>query len=368
MNGGAQFEIPDFGFGPMALRSPEALAREFPKLREPLIDGLLRVGETMNVISAPKVGKSWIVCDLALAVAAGRPWLGQFATTQGVVWILDNELHGETSSDRFPIIARKRGLAEKDYADRLFVANLRGQRVDIDGLEPYFDWVLENRKEMPRIVVLDAFYKFLPEGTDENNNGDMARVYSKIDAYAMRLGCSFILIHHSTKGSQSAKAVTDVGAGAGAQSRATDTHLVLRPHEEEGVVVVDAAVRSWKPVNPFCLRLDFPVFMPDRFLDPRLLRPDGPTRRRRERAEDKVEAPQPWSAQRFVDELIGGRTVTTSELDGAATLKGITHRSAKQLRDEAESGGLIERVKVAGRGGPVTFRRASCEALDLRNP
>ena len=46
------------------------------------------------------------------------------------------------------------------------------------------------------------------------------------------LGCSFVLIHHSTKGNQSGKTITDVGAGS--QSRTTDTHLIrdAREHTE----------------------------------------------------------------------------------------------------------------------------------------
>ena len=36
-----------------------------------------------------------------------------------------------------------------------------------------------------------------------------------------------------------------MGAGAGAQSRATDTHMVLRDHSEPGCVVVEAVTRSW---------------------------------------------------------------------------------------------------------------------------
>jgi hypothetical protein len=49
----------------------------------------------------------------------------------------------------------------------------------------------------------------------------------------------------------------DVGGGAGAQSRATDTHLVLRPHEEDNVVVRNAAVRTWAPIVPMWLRLAY---------------------------------------------------------------------------------------------------------------
>ncbi len=60
----------------------------------------------------------------------------------------------------------------------------------------------------------------LPAGIDENDNAAMSQVYNAIDRYAEMLQASFILVHHSSKGSQSGKSVTDVGSGAGAISRA----------------------------------------------------------------------------------------------------------------------------------------------------
>jgi hypothetical protein len=52
---------------------------------------------------------------------------------------------------------------------------------------------------------------------------------------------------HSSKGNQGEKGVTDGGAGAGSISRAADSHMFLREHEDEGHVVVDAVARSWPP-------------------------------------------------------------------------------------------------------------------------
>ncbi len=51
-----------------------------PTLQQPLIEGLLRRGETMNVIANSKARKSWLLVDLAVAIAHGRPWLGKFPT------------------------------------------------------------------------------------------------------------------------------------------------------------------------------------------------------------------------------------------------------------------------------------------------
>src|SRR5581483_8746120 len=101
------------------------------------------------------------------------------------------------------------------------------------------------------------------------------------------------------KGNQSAKAITDVGSGAGAQSRATDTHLILRPYEEQNAVVLEAAVRSFPPVSPVCLRWSFPVWTADTTLDPAALRVEKQRRRKIEGQEPTKEKPAPWTAQRF---------------------------------------------------------------------
>ncbi len=44
-------------------------------LREPVIENLLRRGETANIIASPKVGKSFLAGNLAWSIADGRPWL-----------------------------------------------------------------------------------------------------------------------------------------------------------------------------------------------------------------------------------------------------------------------------------------------------
>lgn len=57
-------------------------------------------------------------------------------------------------------------------------------------------------------------------------------------------------------------------------SRAADCHMVLRPHEEPGVVVKEVAVRSWPPAEPLCLRYIHPRWVVADGLDPAALKPD----------------------------------------------------------------------------------------------
>lgn len=327
-------------------KSVRQLTTRYPALRPPVIHGLLRQGETMNVISAPKVGKSWLVIDLALSIATGRDWLGQFRCERGEVLILDNELHGETSAHRIPRVGDARQLPIDAYADRVYVQNLRGQLQDVFTLNAYFQSLQPGRF---RVIILDAFYRFMPRDMDENDNGTMASLYNHIDRYADQLNCSFILIHHTTKGSQSAKAVTDVGAGAGSQSRATDTHLVLRPHEEDDAVVLDAAARSWPPVKPRCLRWNFPVWSPADDLDPEQLREGGS----KKRAEKKEE----WSPDAFVATFITDEPATRSAILSKAIAAGLSRWSADNLLRTADSDGLLLKTGEGKRTQPCTYQR-----------
>lgn len=324
-------------------RSAVELARRHPALRLPVIHHVLREGETLNVIASPKAGKSWLTLDLALAVVSGQPWLGLFETVPGEVLLIDNELHAETIAWRVPQVARARSLNFEDIGRRLQIENFRGRLKDIEELEPYFGRLPPRRF---RLVVLDALYRFLPEGSDENDNAKMARIYNTIDSYADHLHCAFALVHHSSKGNQSGKSVTDVGAGAGAQSRATDSHLVLRPHQEEGVVVLEAAVRSWPPVKPVCLRWHFPVWNLDEALDPGSLKIER-SRPRREPKADRADAQPEWTVERFVERFFSPEPVCDAEVREASRgVPGLSIRRTNDLLALAQSRGHIYGWKV----------------------
>ena len=254
-------------------RKVRELVSEFPQLRRPVIDGVLRRGEVMNVIAPPKLGKSWLVLSLMFAIACGRKWLDRFTTRRGKVLLVDNELHPETLADRIPRVAMAMGLEPDQYQDQVEVISLRGKLMDLKALS--FELMHLQPGEFD-LIVLDAWYRLQPAGTDENANGDVTALYNILENVAERIGSAFCCIHHTTKGSQSEKAVTDVGSGAGAQARAADTHMVIRPHETDGAFVVAASVRSWAPPEPFVMRWEFPIFAVDEYLNPKDLKSARP--------------------------------------------------------------------------------------------
>ena len=233
-------------------------------LKPVVIDGILRQSEIMNLIAAPKTGKSWLTLHLALCIASGREWLGHTCTPQKVLYI-DNELHRETSMNRLKLVLKASGIPYGEVKDSFDFWHLRGKWKSVEEIG--------NRIEAFKakgygVIIVDAFYRALPRGTVENDNGAITDVYNMLDRFAQEIGCSFILIHHTSKGNQSQKSVTDVGAGAGAQSRAADTHGIIREHKDEGYLVLELVVRSFPKHPPIVLKKEFPLMVPDYDKDP----------------------------------------------------------------------------------------------------
>lgn len=243
---------PSGDFAPVSIK---LLTERNPKKSPPLVDGLIRLGETGNIIAPPKIGKSWLVYSLALSVVTGQPWFG-FATRKGRVLLLDNELPAAIITDRIPTVAR---AMEIDNYDGLDVIPLRGRLLDLEGVGRQIVNKLEHGQYS--LVICDAWYRFSPGGRDgENSNSAITSAFNLIDQFASQTGAAWTQIHHSSKGNQSQKSVTDVGAGAGAQSRATDGHIVLRDHEDDSTVVMEAEVRSFIRPEPRVLKWEYPLW------------------------------------------------------------------------------------------------------------
>lgn len=243
----------------------EKLMEDYPVLHEPVVEGWFRLMETVNIIAYPKFGKSWFAYYLAYCIVTGQPVFGRYAVKRGKVLIIDLELHRNLISSRLRTVAREMGLEAHDYRGMIEVVTLRGQWRSMG------DILAQTTNIEPGefvLIIIDSKYRLGTGATDENSNSHETVLYNQVDALGVRTGAAVLLIHHLTKGDQSNKRVTDLGAGGGAQSRAADTHLALREHEDEGVAVLEGAVRSFAPLEPLAIRWQFPLWVADEWADP----------------------------------------------------------------------------------------------------
>jgi hypothetical protein len=315
-----------------------ALVAANPTLRPPIIDGLLRRGETANVIAAPKVGKSWLAYDLALATATGGEWLGRYRCEQGRVLLIDNELHPSTIATRIPAVAQALNIPEGDYCRSLDILPLRGCLLDLHGIERLLTSVETGAYSL---VILDAWYRAIPAGTSENDNGGVAILYNTLDRIAGQIGCGWVNIHHASKGVQSDKSITDVGAGAGSQSRAADAHIVLRPHEDDGCIVLDAVLRSFAPVEPLGLRWEYPCWHPSDELDTsRLKRQPTAQQLRQTQADSEGKA-------KIIASMVGESELTSKQL---RTATGMSRERLRRLLDSLVYEGRLTSTTTKKRG------------------
>lgn len=246
------------------------LTKEYPDRRPYVINGLIREGQSMNIVSNSKSGKSWMVHGLALSIVCHERWLGHFDVAGGKVLLVDNELHPEDLRYRVRTVGDAMGIDPERYQNDLVLWPLRGDLRSLSGLQPSF---AEIEHGTYKLIILDAKYRFGEPGESENDNSSETQFYNRIDAIGKQTGASIVMVHHASKGDQSAKSVTDVGAGAGAQSRAVDCHATLRQHQSDDAVVFQAAPRSFAPIKPVALRWSFPLWSPAPDLDPSDLKP-----------------------------------------------------------------------------------------------
>lgn len=222
---------------------------------EVIVDGLLSRGDTGNLIASTKVGKSWFAMFLLFCVACGERWLGR-PTRKGRVCLVDNEIRHNELENRFAAVHQALDFDTSDAAPFDFFA-MRGEVAGLGELEANLG---RYGKGELSLLVIDAKYRLFCHGMQENSNDDQTVFHNRIDQLASRLDCAVLLIHHSTKGSQATKTVTDIGSGGGSQSRAVDCHMVLRPHEQEGLAVLDAAGRNFAPSPSVTVKWEFPLW------------------------------------------------------------------------------------------------------------
>ncbi len=258
------------------------LIDENPVLNEPIIEGLLRRMETMNVIAPPKVGKSWFAYYIMLCTVTGRAIFGRYAVKRGRVLLVDLELHKSLIASRLQTVAREMEIAPDDYVGMIDVVALRGNWKSMPELLAAFADIQHGEYS---IIVIDSRYRL--STVDENANGEGTQLYNMIDRLAEITGAAIIVIHHMSKGDQSNKRLTDLGAGAGAQSRAADVHAALREHETDGVFVLEAVVRSFAPFEPLAIRWQFPLWVADEWADPSKLAGRLAPNDERQQAKDK---------------------------------------------------------------------------------
>lgn len=177
-----------------AIFSAAALgAMDFPPIKW-IVPDILPEGATI-LAGRPKLGKSWMALDIALAVARGDYCLGDRLCQQGDALYLaleDNRRRLQSRIDRISVAGSERWPERLDFA-------VEWPRCDAGGVEAIRRWAAS--KPDPRLVVIDVLAMFKPtRGNNETGyEHDYAAVKS-VQELAGELGIAVLVVHHVRKG------------------------------------------------------------------------------------------------------------------------------------------------------------------------
>lgn len=301
------------------------------------------------LVSPPESYKTWILLDLAVSVASGVPFLGQFVVAQtGPTLIIQQEDSHTGLTDRLALIIEQKMQANADIDGDvwqiptipdlpIYIHPSRMLRFDNKMVVEELEKQIEILR--PKVVMIDPLYS--TTSSTDNYMSNLANQMMVLKAWRDKYGCSFVIAHHSKKnldpdstaredswGSQFLNAFLEAGWQVRRNPKLGQNEVVVRRHSK--------VMGNQKPIS---LTFDISTKYPMKYkVTARSyeMAPAGETR-------------QP--AQANLLDILHGEDLTQSDLCNR-TGKGRSTIS-RQIR-QLEAAGLVEKMpdgKWHARGG-----------------
>lgn len=189
--------------------------------RPPLIDGLLCSG-TYLFVGAPKMGKSFLMAQLAYHVSLGRPLWG-YNVRQGTVLYLALEDEYRRLQERLFRMFGVEGTDELHFATS--VKQLGG------GLQEQLDRFVRDHPNT-KLIIIDTLQKVRESGGDRYSYANDYDIVGQLKNFADQRGICLLLVHHTRK--QQADDKFDMISGTNGLLGAADGAFMLQKEKRTG--------------------------------------------------------------------------------------------------------------------------------------
>lgn len=211
----------------LAITSARDLMKEVFSPLIQAVDMLICEGLTM-LVSASKVGKSWLVLLMAFCVARGEPFLGRRTTKCRVLYFAL-----EDSKRRLQ--QRMRTMKLLDVPDNLYFVT-KAQMLEAGFEEQLETWL--SMEEGPALVILDTLQKV--RGTTKggvNVYQNDYEVIGALKAMADKYRAMFVLVHHTNKAKFVADPFEKISGSTGIMG-ASDTAIIIERERGQATATV----------------------------------------------------------------------------------------------------------------------------------
>lgn len=189
--------------------------------RPPLIDGLLYPG-TYLFVGAPKLGKSFLMAQLAYHISTGTQ-LWNYTVRKGTVLYLALE------DDYRRLQERLYRMFGTDGAENLFFSVSAGQLGN--GLDEQLTRFMQEHPDT-KLIIIDTLQKVREVGGDNYSYANDYEIITRLKKLADSYGITLLLVHHTRK--QKADDTFDMISGTNGLLGAADGAFLLQKEKRTG--------------------------------------------------------------------------------------------------------------------------------------
>lgn len=212
------------------------------KSRSAIIEGVLYPG-TYLLAGAPKIGKSFLVAQLAYHVSTGKELWG-YQVRQGTVLYLALE------DDHRRLQERMYRMFGTDSSEKLFFATCAKQIGN--GLEEQLKKFMQEHPDT-KLVILDTLQKIREVGNEKNSYAKDYEIIGKLKQITDESGCCFLLVHHTRK--QQAEDKFDMISGTnGLLGSADGAFMLVKEKRTDQTATLDVSGRDQKDQRIYLTR------------------------------------------------------------------------------------------------------------------
>lgn len=212
------------------------------KSRSAIIEGVLYPG-TYLLAGAPKIGKSFLVAQLAYHVSTGKELWG-YQVRQGTVLYLALE------DDHRRLQERMYRMFGTDSSEKLFFATCAKQIGN--GLEDQLKKFMNDHPDT-KLVILDTLQKIREVGNEKNSYAKDYEIIGKLKQITDESGCCFLLVHHTRK--QQADDKFDMISGTnGLLGSADGAFMLVKEKRTDQTATLDVSGRDQKDQRIYLTR------------------------------------------------------------------------------------------------------------------
>jgi len=196
-----------------------------------LVEGIIPRGLTV-LAGTSKIGKSWMMLDLAISIASGTPFLGRPVKQAGVLYLCLEDTERRIQNRMYELVDEAPpGLYFSICSDRLGAGFTR----DVVNM-------LKGHSDI-ELIIVDTLQK-VRQSDDGSGSGTYSKDYeeiAKIKKIADVNDKSIIVVHHLRKQKDKFDPYNEI-SGSTAISGASDTNMVLK--KPEGSLTAELYIRG----------------------------------------------------------------------------------------------------------------------------